>query len=110
MTLSLDTAYRSFGGEVEASSTPTICRLPDSRRHQLRAIARMTGAIDTDQKTVTVAVYDQGISIPASLPQWKHWGRLEKMLRRISGTGELSTRDDVSIRLAMAISRSATNL
>src|SRR3981189_1314927 len=41
MTLSLDTAYRSFGGEVEASSTPTICRLPDSRRHQLSAIAHL---------------------------------------------------------------------
>jgi len=40
MMLSLDTAYRSFGGEVEASSTPTICRLSDSRRHQLSAIAR----------------------------------------------------------------------
>jgi hypothetical protein len=40
MMLSLDTAYRSFGGEVEASSTPTICRLSDSRRHQLLAIAR----------------------------------------------------------------------
>src|ERR1700675_1023351 len=39
MMLSLDTAYRSLGGEVEASSTPTICRLPDSRRHQLSAIA-----------------------------------------------------------------------
>ena len=39
MMLSLDTAYRSFGGEVEASSTPTICRLPNSRRHQLSAIA-----------------------------------------------------------------------
>jgi len=39
VTLSLGTAYRSFGGEVEASSTPTICRLPDSRRHQLSAIA-----------------------------------------------------------------------
>src|SRR4029077_37861 len=39
MMLTLDTAYRSFGGEVEASSTPTICRLPDSRRHQLSAIA-----------------------------------------------------------------------
>src|SRR5258707_5465072 len=38
--LSLDTAYRSFGGEVQASSTPTICRLPDPRRHQLSAIAR----------------------------------------------------------------------
>src|SRR5258706_13498019 len=41
MMLSLDTAYRSFGGEVEASSTPTICRLPDSRRHQLSAIAHV---------------------------------------------------------------------
>src|SRR6478735_5037496 len=44
MMLSLDTAYRSFGGEVEASSTPTICRLPDSRRHQLSAIAPESGA------------------------------------------------------------------
>src|SRR5206468_5146581 len=43
MMLSLDTAYRSFGGEVEASSTPTICRLPDSRRHQLSAIAPVGG-------------------------------------------------------------------
>src|SRR6266403_1421781 len=42
MMLSLDTAYRSFGGEVEASNTPTICRLPDSRRHQLSAIAPTT--------------------------------------------------------------------
>jgi hypothetical protein len=41
MMLSLDTAYRSFGGEVEASSTPTICRLSDSRRHQLWAIAHI---------------------------------------------------------------------
>jgi hypothetical protein len=32
-------ACRSIGGEVEASSTLTICRLPDSRRHQLSAIA-----------------------------------------------------------------------
>src|SRR5712664_4891200 len=42
VTLSLGTAYRSFGGEVEASSTPTICRLSDSRRHQISAIAQMT--------------------------------------------------------------------
>src|SRR5260370_28347575 len=45
MPLSLDTAYRSFGGEVEASSTPTICRLPDSRRHQLWAIALISKPI-----------------------------------------------------------------
>src|SRR5258708_36876134 len=37
--LSWDTAYSSFGGEVEASTPPTIGRLPDSRRHQVSAIA-----------------------------------------------------------------------
>src|SRR5467141_4163340 len=44
MTLSLGTAYRSFGGEMEASSTPMICRLLDSCRHQLSAIA-LLGAL-----------------------------------------------------------------
>src|SRR6267378_5153260 len=48
MMLSLDTAYRSFGGEVEASSTPTICRLSDSRRHQLWAIARARYEVNPD--------------------------------------------------------------
>src|ERR1700724_1030671 len=57
MMLSLDTAYRSFGGEVEASSTPTICRLPDSRRHQIWAIAPslVRGiAIDLAPRGITV--------------------------------------------------------
>ena len=49
--LSLDTAYRSFGGKVEASSTPTICRLSDSRRHQLLAIVR---AYSGDHSVVVV--------------------------------------------------------
>src|SRR5258708_17001601 len=39
MMLPLNTASRAFGGEVEASRPPTICRLPDSRRHQVSAIA-----------------------------------------------------------------------
>src|SRR5258705_11008343 len=47
MMLSLDTAYRSFGGEVEASSTPTICRLSDSRRHQLWTIALICSNLRT---------------------------------------------------------------
>src|SRR6516162_3298808 len=38
-TLALVTAYHSFGGEVEASSTPTIRRLTTSCRHQLSLIA-----------------------------------------------------------------------
>src|SRR6516162_8945325 len=39
MTLVSVTAYHSFGGEVEASNTPTIRRLTPSCRHQLPRIA-----------------------------------------------------------------------
>src|SRR5262245_56916375 len=38
-TLVSVTAYDSFGGEVESSTTPTIRRLKPSRRHQLSPIA-----------------------------------------------------------------------
>src|SRR5438874_13799542 len=42
MTLVSVTAYHSFGGEVEASNTPTIRRLTPSCRHQLLRIARLS--------------------------------------------------------------------
>src|SRR2546423_2746389 len=38
-TLVSVTAYHSFGGEVEASNTPTIRRLTSLRRHQVSPIA-----------------------------------------------------------------------
>src|SRR6266436_6628065 len=58
MMLSLDTAYRSFGGEVEASSTPTICRLSDSRRHQLSAIARSLNRLFLDRPSLLIGICD----------------------------------------------------
>jgi len=44
-TLEFDTAYHSFNGEVEASTTPTICRLHDLHRHQLSTIAPPIDAV-----------------------------------------------------------------
>src|SRR5258708_4162770 len=69
MMLSLDTAYRSFGGEVEASSTPTICRLSDSRRHQLWAIAPVA--------RVRRSVFGTFQTCPPILRMSVHWGRPE---------------------------------
>jgi hypothetical protein len=60
--LSLDTAYRSFGGEVEASSTPTICRLSDSRRHQLWAIAQVDTSGGKSQ-TAIVGMIAAGVAV-----------------------------------------------
>lgn len=41
----------------------------------------MTGAVDKQRRYMTAVVYDQGVSIPVSLPKWD---RYASMLRRIS--------------------------
>src|SRR5271154_2510656 len=48
MTLVSVTAYHSFGGEVEASNTPTIRRLTPSCRHQLPRIAPLSRAVPNE--------------------------------------------------------------
>src|SRR6267154_1273876 len=74
MMLSLDTAYRSFGGEVEASSTPTICRLSDSRRHQLWTIARKQMPDEANECGLTTVVSAYNGVVPASnLVVWEGW-------------------------------------
>src|SRR6187399_477879 len=87
MMLSLDTAYRSFGGEVEASSTPTICRLSDSRRHQLSAIAPRHWALAAFVLTA----------------------RLYNLKRRVSGgsLGEAGMRDPKTVAAIVNVLRQA---
>lgn len=45
----------------------------------------MTGAANPVNRKITIVVYDQGVSIPARLNQWKHYGWVEKALRRLLG-------------------------
>ena len=54
-TLVSVTAYHSFGGEVEASSTPTIRRLIPSCRHQLSPIAPRLARAPARTKSLHVA-------------------------------------------------------
>src|SRR5450432_4072130 len=52
MTLVSVTAYHSFGGEVEASNTPTIRRLTPSCRHQLPRIAPSARSISCSGRSI----------------------------------------------------------
>ncbi|MGI6854353.1 hypothetical protein [Mesorhizobium sp. 1B3] len=76
----------------------------------------LTGAVDTATGRVTVAVFDQGISIPVSLPHWKHWGKVEERAKKILARLRLTepiehfSNDGYAIRLAMTIAKSQTNL
>jgi hypothetical protein len=59
-------AYHSFGGEVEASSTPTIRRLIPSCRHQLSPIAHLRGAIMPNERKVWPA-FTVGVGLLATV-------------------------------------------
>jgi hypothetical protein len=74
-------AYHSFGGEVEASNTPTIRRLTPSRRHQLPRITRehkeqlpaaaayASGAMDSSTKLGLNLSYTINLNLPATSDQ-----------------------------------------
>src|SRR5271166_10838 len=76
----------------------------------------MTGAIDTEKKTVTVAVYDQGVSIPATLPHSEYWNKIQRRLLSLAAKAGLTAPpgdpvyDATAIRLAMTLARSRTGL
>jgi hypothetical protein len=73
------TAYHSFGGEVEASNTPTIRRLTPSHRHQLPRIAptpdslRRPPTTEAEREEREEAVRKEGLERfkDLSREQWK---------------------------------------
>jgi len=76
----------------------------------------MTGAIDTEKKAVTVAVYDQGASIPATLPHSEHWNKIKTRMVSLAARAGLTAPpgdpvyDGTGIRLAMALAKSKSGL
>src|SRR5467141_3019635 len=109
MMLSLDMAYRSFGGEVEASSTPTICRLSDSRRHQLSAIALSTApSCDADLPGSSlfgglISAAPTANAIPrqasATAVAWAYFVFFRNMFRILCSSNDLGS--DIAATIAM---------
>jgi hypothetical protein len=72
----------------------------------------MTGAVDRAKKELTIMVYDQGISIPASLPLWKGYPWIHKAFSRMLGQvppAEDQSYDGTRIRLAMGAPLSSSS-
>lgn len=107
-----------YGGMLEAALNSATWAYPSDHKWTYPVLPRwwMTGAIDTRNRTVTVAVYDQGVSIPASLPHWEHWGKVDRMVQRLLAKSGLSAPagdpiyDGEAIRLAMTVAHTNTKL
>ena len=71
-----------------------------------------TGAIDITKRHLNLIVYDQGKSIPASLPAWEKYPFVERTLarveRRLGAAVGPDHLDAYKMRLAMDVPRSST--
>lgn len=72
----------------------------------------MSAFVDRTQRRVRIAIYDHGVGIPATLPQWSQYDRLKRGWRLMfGGDPELEvngSRDGTAIALAMVVGRSST--
>ena len=110
----VDTA-QLYGAVIEAMENARHHAYPNDREWTYPVINRwwMTGAVDPEAKRLTVALYDQGVSIPVSLP---HWQRFPSVIRAFGRFPPFSLEeddpryDDNAIRAAMAVSRTSTGL
>lgn len=107
-----------YGGMFEAVLNSHSWAYPDGVKWDFPPLKNwwLTGAVDLEAGRVTVIVYDQGVSIPVSLPHWRYWGKLEARVKRWMAAARITkdvadaSNDGLAIRLAMTISKSQTNL
>lgn len=72
----------------------------------------MTGIIDKEQRWFSIIIYDQGLSIPATLPAWRLFPAFSRKWTRLFSSApdsETTSRDGVAIRLAMKVGKTQTN-
>jgi hypothetical protein len=109
----VEARHKVYGPLVEAiENTILHAYLPGPDRLAVRRWW-MTGAVNKNERHVNIVVYDQGQSIPATLPSWSEWTwikqRLARFHRRRGDSEEAQAIDDAAkIRLAMDVPRSST--
>jgi hypothetical protein len=105
---------RLFEALVEATENTTVHAYPDSSPTDNITCKRrwMTGAVTSSEGKLTVISYDQGVSIPASLPNSVHWKTLiqKPFVKLFGGDKDAlnSQRDPHLLHLAMSRPTSST--
>ena len=73
----------------------------------------MTAAVDTEGQRLTVAIYDQGATIPYTLPDWHNFERVKSIWDRLQVGGydpDDSEKDGLALKTALKIAVSSTNM
>jgi hypothetical protein len=76
-----------YGAMVEAIVNVVRHAYPVGAEHQFPPIDRwwMAGAVDHNARSTTAMVFDQGITIPVSLPNWERYAGVTRRLASLLG-------------------------
>jgi hypothetical protein len=114
--LSADDACFELNGALgEAMENTVRCAYPPGQKLMYPHVGRwwMTGAVSRSQRRLSAAIFDQGVSIPASLSGWKFYeGFIARFTKRLGLQADLSepTYDGRVIELAIEESATSTML
>jgi len=69
-----------YGGLIEAINNVIDHAYPSDYNYKFPHVGRwwVTGEVNNSEKSITIATFDQGISIPGSLPRSSIWGSFSK--------------------------------
>lgn len=79
--------FELSGALGEAMENVVSRAYPQGAIYPVRHVERwwMTGAVDRERHTMSVAIFDQGISIPVSLEKWQLFAGFKERLRSLFG-------------------------
>jgi hypothetical protein len=104
---------RVYDGLGEAIQNVEDHAYPDQGVFRYPVVRRwwMTGAVEPAKKRFNLVIYDQGISIPASLPRWSLFGDFKASFFKAFGREfdpDIAERDGETIAQAVQLGRSST--
>lgn len=76
-----------YGAMVEGIVSVVRHAYPSEATYPYRPINRwwMTGAVDRSDRWTTAVIYDQGVTIPVSLPNWQHYSGVSRRIKAAMG-------------------------
>lgn len=110
-----DACFELNGALGEAMENAVRCAYPSGGKFYIPHVGKwwMTGALSRSQRRMSVAIFDQGVSIPGSLRDWKFFGGFSERFQKAMGMPpDLSEPkyDGRVIELAIEESATSTNL
>lgn len=103
-----------YGALVEAMENAIRWAYPVDGHYAFEPIGAwwMTGAVDAGQRRMNVVLYDQGVSIPARLPEWDQYPTFRRLFRRAFKHDAVATGEDdaFAIRTAIKVAKTSTGM